>query len=271
MITRGSLEWLPVEESFGLYNTGANPLGGAENYHHQVDSRGIATLGLEYRTDRAKIESWNYMAEGVFGLSMLHATGQITAAKGPSILWGVQGFYESAIGNGGNDNPERAYILPDEKSDGLGLRAGLDWAHSRLTVNYLTISDRGRFLFPREWGREQFFVSLPRERFEGLGGVSVQMIQFDQSLVKDKMKLSLGLSHVNNPDQGNARLNKYGLPDYIQFSGLADYRFSGFFQGLDLQLLIVGKREAPHQEVALENVINRVNMINYSVILDYRF
>jgi len=246
-------------------------MGSDENYKHHIDSEGVATLGLEYFIDQAKIEFWSYVAEGVFGLSMLQATGNIKAESGPQLLWGIQGLYESAIGNGGNENPEKAYILPSEHTYGFGLRGGLKWTHSELTLNFLKISDQGRFLFPREWGREQFFVSLPRERFEGLGGVDVKMIQFDQKVIQDKLKIGFGFSYVDNPDQNNLRLNKYGIPDYYQVSGLFDYRFIGFFQGLDLQLLVVGKKEGPGQEIALENMINRVNMINYSLIIDYRF
>lgn len=271
VISRGSLEWLPVEKSFGFYNTGQNPLGSEENYKQHINSEGIATLGLEYIIDQTKIESWSYVAEGVFGLSTLQASGNIKTQSGPKLLWGIQGFYESAIGNGGNANPERAYILPGENTNGFGLRGGLKWTHSELTLNFLKISDQGRFLFPREWGREQFFVSLPRERFEGLGGVDVKMLKFDQNLVQDKLKLGLGFSYVDNPDHNNFRLNKYGIPDYYQFSSLVDYRFNGFFQGLDLQLLVVGKKEGPNQKIALNDVINRVNMVNYNLILDYRF
>lgn len=271
VISRGSLEWLSVHESFGLYNTGINPLGSEESYKHHVDSKGIASLGLDYDSDHAKIESWSYLAEGVFGLSMLQATGQISINSGPQFLWGVQGFYESAVGNGGNDNPKKAYILPDEHTNGVGLRGGIKWSNSKLTLNFLKISDNGRFLFPREWGREDFFVSLPRERFEGLGGLDVKMIKYDQSLVHDKLKIGIGLSYVDNPDQNDFRLNKYGIPDYYQMSGLVDYRLQGFFRGLDLQLQVVGKKEAPNQELSPGNVINKVNMMNYSFIVDYRF
>ncbi|MEN2281091.1 hypothetical protein AAGF08_03065 [Algoriphagus sp. SE2] len=271
VISRGSLEWLSVEESFGLYNTGRNPLDSEESYKHHIDSKGIASLGFDYVSDRAKFESWSYLAEGVFGLSTLQATGHLDMNLGPEFLWGIQGFYESAVGDGGNENPQKAYILPNEQTSGLGLRGGLKWPKSKLTLNYLKISDKGRFLFPREWGREQFFVSLPRERFEGLGGVSVRMIKYDQSLVDEKLKIGVGFSHVDNPDHNDFHLNKYGIPDYFQVSGLVDYRFKGFFQGLDLQLQVVGKKEAPSQELPPESIINKVNMINYSLIVDYRF
>jgi len=57
----------------------------------------------------------------------------------------------------------------------------------------------------------------------------------------------------------------------ISVGGLIDYRFSGFFKGLDLQLLVVAKKEDTDQKIPMEYVINRVNMVNTSLILDYRF
>ena len=96
-------------------------------------------------------------------------------------------------------------------------------------------------------------------------------ILYDQMFVHDKLKVTLGVSHVQTPDLENVNLNKYGLPNYYHFSGLIDYRFGGFFKGLDLQLLVVHKKEDRDQEIPLEYVINRVNMTNYNLILDYRF
>ncbi|WP_373399401.1 hypothetical protein V8V91_06675 [Algoriphagus halophilus] len=63
-------------------------------------------------------------------------------------------MFQAAIGDGGNPDPAKAYILPGEKSSAFGMRAGLSWSHSKWTLNYLGFSDQGRFLFPREWGRE---------------------------------------------------------------------------------------------------------------------
>lgn len=271
VISRGSLEWVPVEESFGFYATGRNPLGGDENYHHHIHSKGIGALGLEWTEAAWKAKSWTYLSEGVFAISLLQAEGEADLGLGPNLVWGVQGFRESAVGNGGNPETKYAYILPDEKSSAVGLRAGLKWPHSKWTVNYLGISNQGRFLFPREWGREQFFASLPRERFEGLGGVHAIMTQYERQIVDDRLRVAIGASHVKTPDIHNVELNKYGIPSYLHFSGLADYRFQGFFQGLDLQLLVVAKKETYQREIPLEYVINRVDMMNFNLILDYRF
>jgi hypothetical protein len=271
LISRGSLEWLPVEESVGFYSTGRNPLGSEEDYHHNIDSKGIGVIGAEYEEEDWKFSSWNYLGEGMFGLAFLEATGKKELNGSADFLMGFQGFYQGAVGDGGNPDPAKAYILPGEKTYGVGLRTGIDWAHSTITLNYLGISDKGRFLFPREWGREQFFVSQQRERFEGMGGVNAITLKFDQTFIHDQLMVSLAAGHVQTPDLNNLKLNKYGLPNYLHFTGLVDYRLQGFFKGLDLQFLVAIKKEDRKEHLPQEYIINRVNMSNFNLILDYRF
>jgi hypothetical protein len=112
---------------------------------------------------------------------------------------------------------------------------------------------------------------MQRERFEGMGGVRALGISYDKTFIHDKLKVSLGSSYVQTPGLEDLRLNKYGLPNYFHFIGFVDYRFEGFFKGLDLQLLVAHKNEDSAKVIPLEYVINRVNMTNVNLILDYRF
>lgn len=271
LISRGSLEWLSVEESVGFYPTGRNPTGSQEDYHHHLESKGIGVLGFEYQKEKVRFQSWTYLAEGMFATSFGELTGNQPISNGNRFIYGIQGFYQSTMGDGGNPDPMKAYALPGERTHGVGIRSGIHFGNSELSLNYLGISDNGRFLFPRELGREKFFVSLQRERFEGMGGVNAFGFLVDQTFIQDKLKISLGASHVQTPDLENIRLNKYGLPNYYHVTGLVDYRFGGFFQGLDLQILVAHKRDDVVKEIPLEYVINKVNVTNFNVILDYRF
>jgi hypothetical protein len=271
LISRGSLEWVPVEESLGFYSTGRNPLWVNDTYKHQVHSKGIGVLGVEWKQEGIDAQSWTYLAEGIFATIFGELTGSVKMEKSRRVLYGIQGFYQTSLGNGGNPDPAKAYLLPDENTHGLGLKTGVHMGHSELTMNFLYIADQGRFLFPREWGREKFFVSMPRERFEGMGGVHAFGINYDKTFIHDKLKISLGASHVQTPDMENPVLNKYGLPNYLHFTGLIDYRFDGYFKGLDLQFLLAHKNEDRAGKIPLEYVINKVNMTNLNIILDYRF
>lgn len=270
-ISRGSLEWLPIEETLGFYNTGRNPLGVEDDYHHHVSSKGIGILGVTYDQDQFDLKAWNYLAEGIFAASFAEVNSLQKVDSNLDLMIGIQAFYQQAVGDGENPDPAKSYLLHGEKTHGMGFQTGIKKEHSQLAFSFLYISDQGRFLFPREWGREQFYVSLPRERFEGMGGVHALGVKYDKTFIKDKLKVSLGASHVQTPDIHNLRLNKYGLPNYLHFTGLVDYRFDGFFKGLDLQFLIAHKNEDRQTAIPLEYVINRVNMTNLNIILDYRF
>lgn len=102
LISRGSLEWLSVEESVGLYDTGRNPTGSDEDYHHHLGSKGIGVVGLEYEKEGLQLKSWTYLAEGIFATSFAEATGNSSIKNGSRFLYGIQGFYQSSVGGGGN-------------------------------------------------------------------------------------------------------------------------------------------------------------------------
>lgn len=271
VISRGSLEWLPVEESVGFYSTGRNPLGVNENYQYHLTSKGIAIVGMEYKEKNWDWSSWNYLGEGMLAISFMEAKGKKTLESGHKLVIGAQGFYQSALGNGGNSDPIKTYILPNESTFGAGFKLGIDWPHAKLSLNYLGISDHGRFLFPREWGREKFFVSQQRERFEGMGGVNAVTMGLNRTFIHDQLMVSMTLGYVQTPDLNFLRLNKYGLPDYTHLTGLVDYKFQGYFEGLDLQFLVAAKKENNQGFLSPEYLINKVEMSNFNLILDYKF
>jgi hypothetical protein len=104
-----------------------------------------------------------------------------------------------------------------------------------------------------------------------MGGVNAITLKFDQTFIHDQLMVSFAAGHVQTPDLNNLKLNKYGLPNYLHFTGLVDYRLQGFFKGLDLQFLVAIKKDDRKEHLPQEYIINRVNMSNFNLILDYRF
>lgn len=133
------------------------------------------------------------------------------------------------------------------------------------------IHNRGRFLFPREWGREQFYVSLPRERLEGNGGVNAYTLLYSYLPYLKKWYVQSGLSKVDMPSVNDLRLNKYGVPSYYHLMLLADYKFEGYLEGLDIKMIVAHKLSQNPDEVEDVYRINRVDLWNFSCIVDYRF
>ncbi|MCC5919979.1 MAG: hypothetical protein LAT68_06145 [Cyclobacteriaceae bacterium] len=164
-----------------------------------------------------------------------------------------------------------AFILPNEQTYAMGGLLGRRYGQNLLSFNFLHIADEGRFLFPREWGREKFYASLNRERFEGNGGLNTITLKYNINQFNTKGgKLSLGASVVSNEGKENFRLNKYGMLDYYHLAAVYDYNFSGKLDGLTTRLIAIGKI-AMDRDVDLSFLSNRADMSHFTWVLDYRF
>jgi len=269
---RGTVNWYSVENSFGVYPFGRNVFGTNSSYKGNVTSKGIGVLGATFQKEKSpKIQVWNYLAENVFLINFVQADYQLDMG-GVNLLLGAQGFYQTAINYGGNSDPELTYMLPGERSAGFGAKVGLTHRENTFTLNYLGIADKGRFLFPREWGRETFFASLARERFEGNGGSTALTAKYEFTLANHpNVSGLLGVSMVDNPDIALFSLNKYGVPSYYHFAGAFDYGFEGYLEGMNLKFLLVNKTGKNTEEVPDKYRINRVDLWNLNLIVDYKF
>ena len=267
---RGTVDWYSMEESYGVYPFGRNPFGTPSQYKGNISTLGVGVLGTKYYRDNFYVEGWNYFNENVFNISFAQSELEIPF-KSLSGHIGVQGFYQTAVNDGGNSNPEMSYIMKDESTYGIGGRLGVSLGNHKILGNSLYISNQGRFLFPREWGREQFFASLPRERFEGSGAVRSLMLKYVYDWEEKGISAEFGAAKVDHAQLNEYKNNKYGIPSYYHFTGLIDYKFSGYLEGLDIKFLVAHKAAQHPSEVPDNFRINRVDLWNFNLILDYRF
>lgn len=267
---RGTVDWYSISESFGVYPFGRNPFGTPSQYKGNTHSRGIAVAGVQHQSKQILWQAWNYTAHNVFNLSMLQADWAPKRNTWKPIA-GVQALYQTAVGNGGNADPLKSYILPNKKTYLIGAKAGIANQSNEWSVNYLNIGNSGRFLFPREWGREIFYASLPRERFEGNGALQATTIKYKKQYKLKGLSSELGASAVHVQELNNYQLNKYGIPSYYHLTALLDYRFSGYLEGLDIKILGVYKPSQNPEKVPDEFRINRVDLWHANLIIDYRF
>ncbi|MCS6904128.1 MAG: OprD family outer membrane porin [Bacteroidia bacterium] len=271
---RGTVDWYSIEESFGVYPFGRNPLGVAESYKNNTRTKGIALIGAKYhkksKVYQWQLEGWNYLVENVFNTTFLQTELKIKTFETAPVI-GIQGFFQTPIQEGGNPNPSKAYILPNEKAWGIGGKIGITLGKGIFSMNYLRIGPQGRFLFPREWGREVFFVSLPRERLEGNADLYALTLKYSSPLPIKNLFTELGISQVNPPDIQKVPLNKYGLPAYYHFLIQFQYKFTSYLEGLNIRFLIVNKTAQKPKEIPDNFRINRVDMWHINLILDYLF
>lgn len=85
------------------------------------------------------------------------------------------------------------------------------------------------------------------------------------------MKLNVAGGYFKLPDVRNTQLNKFGMPSYMQVNLDVRYAFAGMFQGMDAQVLIVGKWNQGDLYQQAKYELNKVNMVLYNFVLNYHF
>ena len=268
---RGTVDWFSLEESLGVYSFGQNVDGTASRYKGNVSTEGIFILGGEWESPRWEAQSYHYYAENIFHLSYADALYSYPLKNGRTLFLGAQSFFQQEVQEGGNPNPSMAYIQDGEQTWGLGATTGYKTKHHHWSYNMLYIDESGRFLFPREWGGEQFWASLPRDRFEGAGNLFAQSVKWESQFFDSRLQPMLGVGYVIFPDPNVALLNKYAMPSFYHIVGQVDYHFPFPFDGLNLTTLVIYKGNAMDEQAEPKVALNRVNMWHFSVIADYRF
>lgn len=264
---RGTVDWYGIGESIGIYSNGVNTNGTKGNYAKNIESKGIGILG--YTTSFSKnhsVKLWNVYVENVFNTSQI----QFDTKQG-NWVWGIQYTEQHAIKDGGNEDSSKTYFDPKQMSRVISTKLGWENKQWKTSLNYTRITGEGRYLMPREWGRDPFYTFMPRERNEGLGDVHAMVGKVSYSMDEFPLKTSISYGVFKLPDVKNAELNKYGLPSYHQLNMELTYEFDNFLEGLEIQALYVHKANQGETYGNEKYIINKVNMSNYNLVLNFHF
>jgi hypothetical protein len=267
---RSTVEWYKTGESIGLYSVGVNLDGTKSGYKNNLESKGVGLFGAELTLlKNHKLQLWNQYVEAIFNSSMLQYD------KSPSqhspYYYGFQFIAQQAIQMGGNEAIEKTYFNPSQQSLVLGGRLGKkegNWDHS---VNYTRITKHGRYLMPREWGRDPFYTFLLGERNEGMGDVNAYVLKSKYTSARLPLVISLGLGYYDLPDIKDFALNKYSFPSYRQYNLDARYAFSGFWKGWEAQLIYFYKEAVGNTYNEPKYYINKADMGHFNFILNFHF
>jgi hypothetical protein len=230
---------------------------------------GSATLQLPIN---AKLQLLNQHIDQVLNSSFAQLNGDFKWKKNKNIFYGAQYIQQHAIGNGGNVNQNLSYVRKGNVARTFGFRLGIEEKKNwQILLNYNRITKDGRYLMPREWGRDPFFTFMARERNEGYADVHAINVVANKILGSSGFKIEAAYGHFYLPDINNVALNKYAMPSYFQGNVDLRYTFRGFYSGLEAQFLYVYKGQLGNVYENDKNVINKVNMSLYNFILNYHF
>jgi hypothetical protein len=269
--SRATVKWKSPGSSIGILSTGVNSDGIKSDYKNNIKSNSIALLGFTIKPLKSiKLQLWDTYAENTFNTAMLQTDIALPIKQG-KFLFAVQMIRQDAINDGGNKDQSKTYFLKNHHA--LSFGSSIGWQKNKwlLTGNFNRITASGRFLFPREWGREPLFTYLSRERNEGLGNVNAFTAKIDYSIRKEIFIASVAFGNYSLPDVKNYALNKYSLPSYAQINGDIKYVFKNRFKGLDAQVLIVAKLNKGNTYNNKKYTFDKVNLANYNFILNYHF
>jgi len=269
MAPRSTIGWHGVGESIGLYPVGIDPTGKPSQYGGNTQSGSVIQAGLTQKVGMVTLQVWDTRVQNVFNLLYARADLVWPTAKKRQWVAGLQMARQWTIGNGGNVELAKAYDQPGNRSLVFSGRVGYQTTRWAAYANATRITAEGRFLFPREWGREPFYTFLMRERNEGFGDVTAVSANLFFTLTP-QLRVETSLGHYALPDVKNYALNKYGMPAYRQTNINLTYRFRGSLSGFDTQVLWVHKTAVGNTYANDRFVLNKVDMNQLNIILNYK-
>lgn len=267
---RSTVRWMDIGESMGVYPVGIGVDGKPSQYKNHTSSKFIGILGVSYQLKHWNIQLWNQYTENIHHTIFSKIEWKSPSHLGKNWMIGTQVIRQFTVGNGGNPDELLTYNLPHNRATVASIRLGQQSAKFEWFLNATRITSEGRYLMPREWGREPFYTFLPRERTEGMGDLTATTVN---TFFKPHQKLKIEASggYFQLADVKNAALNKYGMPSYSQINLGLTYQFDNYLKGLNVLLLMVRKDKIGETYNNDRYVFNKVNMTHINFIVNYHY
>jgi hypothetical protein len=211
---------------------------------------------------------WDVYTENIFNTAML----QLDAGEKED-RWSLSGMAikQDPTATGSNAVDSLAYMPEDQGSWAFSGRLRNVLGKFRWQLNYTRITAHGRYLMPREWGRDPFYTFLPRERNEGLGDVDAVTLNLIWKDARSGWRIEMDGGLYQLPALSDARLNKYAMPSYTQATINAQYQFRGAWQGLAIQFIGLAKMPFDNPDLNQKQSFNKVDMLHMDLIINYVF
>ena len=266
---RGTSEWSTVSESMDIYPVGRNIYGGTAIHGDVIQSAGIFAGSVKQALGRnITVTVWDVYTENIFNSALI----QLNAGKAED-RWSLSAMAirQDPTASGRQAMDSVAYMPEGQSSWAFSGRLRNVLGKFRWQLNYTRITADGRYLMPREWGRDPFFTFLPRERNEGMGDVHAGSLNLIWNDRKTGWRIQVDGGAYMMPALNDTRLNKYAMPSYAQFGVNTQYRFKGGWQGLAMQFLVLGKVPIENVSLTDRQSFNKVDMLHADLIINYVF
>ncbi|MDG1278010.1 MAG: hypothetical protein P8O16_12070 [Algoriphagus sp.] len=266
---RGSSEWFGVGESMGILPVGRDINGKPAAYFGNTDSDWIGIFELSRKWKILSASFSNTLVENVSNTAWVSADRNFEK-KNVTWITGIQAGYQIGIGDGGNPDLALAYKNPKDKnwaiSGRFGWKKGLWTSH----LSYTRVGGDGRWLSPREWGKDAWYTFIPRERNEGYQSLDAVTGYIERQFINQRLIAYLNVGFHWLPDLDYAIANKYNFPSYRQINLGLKYKPENI-KGLDFHLIVMNKEALGKEQLKPNQRYNKVEMIHFNLIGNWRF
>lgn len=271
MGVRGTSKWLGIGESIGVYPLGRDVFGQPSQYKGNTQSDWIGVLEVSY--DMEKLGKLNFsetlvqnISNTIYG-SLEKEWGK--EAKSEKWISALQLGFQNGIGAGGNEDVTMRYKDPNDKNWVISGRVRYERNQWKMNLSYTHVGGKGRWLSPREWGKDAWYTFIPRERNEGYE--TVDALVFNTSYQFSSIGLTpylfFGLHWL--PEIQDVAANKYAFPSYRQINFGLRYRPKGI-RNLDAHFILMNKEALGNSTLSPGQRYNKVGMIHTNVMINWR-
>jgi hypothetical protein len=266
---RSTVEWHRIEDSIGKYSEGYDPKGDPAEYEHYIESNGLLIFGLDRQFGKELgLSATYYYADNVLSTLYLKADYRKSIGQNFELVTGIEGMVQSRLGNGGSDSEDHTYMCDQDENHGIGYTLGGKYKSVDFSFSGLKLGNEGRFLFPREWGRENFYATIPRGRVEGMGDAHLYRFHLGKKF-KSGLLTGIDYTFLDGPGTNSVDLNKYRIPNYNQVNIDLGYEFHGWMKGTSLHVLYVYKEAT--EEVDPEVEYYQANFNHFNLVMNVLF
>ncbi|UZD22510.1 hypothetical protein PBT90_03595 [Algoriphagus halophytocola] len=271
MSVRGTSEWLSVGESIGVFPGARDVNGQPSQYPGNTASDWIGILEVSKKWGEVKLNMSNTLVQNISNTLWLQTEKSWKNSEATTIwLWGIQAGFQSGLGEGGNPDFNLQYKNPKDRNWVFSTRVGYEVPHWNFHLNYTKVGGQGRWLSPREWGKDAWYTFIPRERNEGNSSVDALTAFAAYSLLQDRLKFFAHLGIHWLPALDSPEANKYNMPSYRQLNLGVKYQ-PAMINKLDFQLLVMNKEALGDKVLNPRQIYNKVQLIHVNLIANWRW
>ncbi len=267
---RSTPQYYSVGRSIGSISLGKTLTGERSDYRNNVQTAGVGILGLQAQPfPSLSIHVWDFYVENVFNSFHTEVVATFRKEKW-QYLWKAQHIFQTKVGNGGHEEPMKTYFSNEKPVHVFSSSLGAGYKETWLTLNFARIGDGGRFLYPREWGVDNIYTRLTRERNEGSSDTYEFSMRLESKIMQGwatGLRGYAAYGYYDRPDIFMARKNKYEIPSYQQLVFVLQY---SFMSSLEVELLYTRKMNLQDKMAEIDK-LNKVDMNHWGVTLEYVF